>query len=55
LVLQDTTISHVTREMENLKTEMREKDIQLTAMQTKVGTFIHLLMLSMLAVYKQLT
>ncbi|KAK2175101.1 hypothetical protein NP493_750g01052 [Ridgeia piscesae] len=35
---KDTTISHVTREMENLKTEMREKDIQLTAMQTKFAS-----------------
>ena len=33
---QDTTITRVTHEMENLRTEMREKDIQLTAMQAKV-------------------
>ena len=34
-MLQDTTITRVTHEMENLRTEMREKDIQLTAMQAK--------------------
>ncbi|KAI0210170.1 Forkhead-associated domain-containing protein 1 [Lamellibrachia satsuma] len=35
---KDTTISRVAHEMENLRTEMREKDIQLTAMQAKFAS-----------------
>ena len=34
--LQDTTISRLTREIEGLKTEMKNKDTQLLSMQTKV-------------------
>ena len=36
--LQDTTVSRLTREMENLKKEIKEKDVQLLAMQAKVGS-----------------
>lgn len=37
--LQDTTISRLTRELENLKKESADKTVMLTSMQTKVCSF----------------